>query len=131
MKLQVTGIEFMGADDVVVATIGMDGDTLVIKTIEGLKIRAEAQAGVQLLAQDTSVQLDGAAIELQAATAVTAKASVIDLDASQALRENADGVGHTYTGAQVHYWVPMEGTSNWPAPPLHPMAGSDSLAGDA
>ena len=78
-----------------------------------------------------SVQLDGAAIELQAATAVTAKASVIDLDASQALRENADGVGHTYTGAQVHYWVPMEGTSNWPAPPLHPMAGSDSLAGDA
>ena len=62
---------------------------------------------------------------------MTAKASVIDLDASQALRENADGVGHTYTGAQVHYWVPMEGTSNWPAPPLHPMAGSDSLAGDA
>lgn len=41
MKLQVTGIEFMGADDVVVATIGMDGDTLVIKTIEGLKIRAK------------------------------------------------------------------------------------------
>ena len=131
MNLQVTGIEFMGADDVVVATIGMDGDTLVIKTIEGLKIRAEAKAGVQLLAQDTSVQLDGAAIELQASSAVTVKAPLIDLDASQALRENADGVGHTYTRAQVHYWVPMEGTSNWPDPPLHPMAGSDSLVAGA
>ena len=130
MKLQVTGIEFMGADDVVVATIGMDGDTLVIKTIEGLKIKAEAQAGVQLLAQDASVQLEGGAVTLAAASAVKAQAQVIDLDASEALRENADGVGHTYTGTQVHYWVPMEGTSNWPVPPLHPMEGSDSLVGD-
>ena len=130
MKLQVSAIEFV-ADDSVVATIAMEGDTLVIKAMEGFKIRAEAQAGVQLLAQDASAQLESGAVTLEAASAVKAQAQVIDLDASQALRENADGVGHTYTGEQVHYWVPMEGTSNWPAPPLHPMAGSDSLAGDA
>ncbi len=130
MKLQVSAIEFV-ADDSVVATIAMEGDTLVIKAMEGFKIRAEAQAGVQLLAQDASAQLESGAVTLEAASAVKAQAQVIDLDASQALRENAGGVGHTYTGAQVHYWVPMEGTSNWPAPPLHPMAGSDSLAGDA
>ena len=130
MKLQVSAIEFV-ADDSVVATIAMEGDTLVIKAMEGFKIRAEAQAGVQLLAQDASAQLESGAVTLEAASAVKAQAQVIDLDASQALRENADGVGHTYTGEQVHYWVPMEGTSNWPAPPLHPMAGSDSLVGDA
>ena len=130
MKLQVSAIEFV-ADDSVVATIAMEGDTLVIKAMEGFKIRAEAQAGVQLLAQDASAQLESGAVTLEAASAVKAQAQVIDLDASQALRENAGGVGHTYTGAKVHYWVPMEGTSNWPAPPLHPMAGSDSLAGDA
>lgn len=130
MKLQVSAIEFV-ADDSVVATIAMEGDTLVIKAMEGFKIRAEAQAGVQLLAQDASAQLESGAVTLEAASAVKAQAQVIDLDASQALRENANGVGHTYTGTQVHYWVPMEGTSNWPAPPLHPMAGSDSLVGDA
>ena len=130
MKLQVSAIEFV-ADDSVVATIAMEGDTLVIKAMEGFKIRAEAQAGVQLLAQDASAQLESGAVTLEAASAVKAQAQVIDLDASQALRENAGGVGHTYTGAKVHYWVPMEGTSNWPVPPLHPMEGSDSLAGDA
>ena len=130
MKLQVSAIEFI-ANDSVVGTIDIEGDTLVIKAMEGFKIRAEAQAGVQLLAQDASAQLESGAVTLEAASAVKAQAQVIDLDASQALRENAGGVGHTYTGAQVHYWVPMEGTSNWPAPPLHPMAGSDSLAGDA
>ena len=130
MKLQVSAIEFI-ANDSVVGTIDMEGDTLVIKAMEGFKIRAEAQAGVQLLAQDASAQLESGAVTLEAASAVKAQAQVIDLDASEALRENADGVGHTYTGEQVHYWVPMEGTSNWPAPPLHPMAGSDSLAGDA
>ena len=129
MKLQVSAIEFV-ADDSVVATIAMEGDTLVIKAMEGFKIRAEAQAGVQLLAQDASAQLESGAVTLEAASAVKAQAQVIDLDASQALRENADGVGHTYTGEQVHYWVPMEGTSNWPVPPLHPMEGSDSLVGD-
>ena len=130
MKLQVSAIEFI-ANDGVVATIAMEGDTLVIKAMEGFKIRAEARAGVQLLAQDASAQLESGAVTLEAASAVKAQAQVVDLDASDALRENADGVGHTYTGAQVHYWVPMEGTSNWPAPPLHPMAGSDSLVGDA
>ena len=130
MKLQVSAIEFI-ANDSVVGTIDMEGDTLVIKAMEGFKIRAEAQAGVQLLAQDASAQLESGAVTLEAASAVKAQAQVIDLDASQALRENAGGVGHTYTGAKVHYWVPMEGTSNWPAPPLHPMAGSDSLVGDA
>ena len=129
MKLQVSAIEFI-ANDSVVGTIDMEGDTLVIKAMEGFKIRAEAQAGVQLLAQDASAQLESGAVTLEAASAVKAQAQVIDLDASQALRENADGVGHTYTGAQVHYWVPMEGTSNWPVPPLHPMEGSDSLVGD-
>ena len=129
MKLQVSAIEFV-ADDSVVATIAMEGDTLVIKAMEGFKIRAEAQAGVQLLAQDASAQLESGAVTLEAASAVKAQAQVIDLDASQALRENAGGVGHTYTGAKVHYWVPMEGTSNWPVPPLHPMEGSDSLVGD-
>ena len=129
MKLQVSAIEFI-ANDSVVGTIDMEGDTLVIKAMEGFKIRAEAQAGVQLLAQDASAQLESGAVTLEAASAVKAQAQVIDLDASQALRENANGVGHTYTGAQVHYWVPMEGTSNWPVPPLHPMEGSDSLVGD-
>ena len=129
MKLQVSAIEFV-ADDSVVATIAMEGDTLVIKAMEGFKIRAEAQAGVQLLAQDASAQLESGAVTLEAASAVKAQAQVIDLDASDALRENANGVGHTYTGTQVHYWVPMEGTSNWPVPPLHPMEGSDSLVGD-
>ena len=129
MKLQVSAIEFI-ANDSVVGTIDMEGDTLVIKAMEGFKIRAEAQAGVQLLAQDASAQLESGAVTLEAASAVKAQAQVIDLDASQALRENAGGVGHTYTGAQVHYWVPMEGTSNWPVPPLHPMEGSDSLVGD-
>ncbi len=129
MKLQVSAIEFI-ANDSVVGTIDMEGDTLVIKAMEGFKIRAEAQAGVQLLAQDASAQLESGAVTLEAASAVKAQAQVIDLDASQALRENAGGVGHTYTGAKVHYWVPMEGTSNWPVPPLHPMEGSDSLVGD-
>ena len=129
MKLQVSAIEFI-ANDSVVGTIDMEGDTLVIKAMEGFKIRAEAQAGVQLLAQDASAQLESGAVTLEAASAVKAQAQVIDLDASEALRENANGVGHTYTGTQVHYWVPMEGTSNWPVPPLHPMEGSDSLVGD-
>ena len=129
MKLQMSAIEFI-ANDSVVGTIDMEGDTLVIKAMEGFKIRAEAQAGVQLLAQDASAQLESGAVTLEAASAVKAQAQVIDFDASQALRENANGVGHTYTGTQVHYWVPMEGTSNWPVPPLHPMEGSDSLVGD-
>lgn len=129
MKLQVSAIEFI-ANDSVVGTIDMEGDTLVIKAMEGFKIRAEAQAGVQLLAQDASAQLESGAVTIAAESAVKAQAQVIDFDASQALRENANGVGHTYTGTQVHYWVPMEGTSNWPVPPLHPMEGSDSLVGD-
>ncbi|MDR6152193.1 hypothetical protein QF021_000282 [Acidovorax delafieldii] len=130
MKLQVSAIEFV-SDDSVVATIAMEGDTLVVRAIDGFKIKAEAQAGVQLLAQDASAKVEGGEVTLAAASEVKAQAQVIDLDASDALRENANGVGHTYTGTQVHYWVPMEGTSNWPAPPQHPMAGSDTLVGDA
>ena len=129
MKLQVSAIEFV-ADDSVVATIAMEGDTLVIKAMEGFKIRAETHAGVQLLAQRASAQVEDGEVTIAAESAVKAQAQVIDFDASQALRENANGVGHTYTGTQVHYWVPMEGTSNWPVPPLHPMEGSDSLVGD-
>ena len=44
--------------------------------------------------------------------------------------DDANGVGHTYTGSAAHYWVPLEGgTSNWPHPPEHPLYGSDNLAG--
>lgn len=86
MKLQVSAIEFV-ADGSVVATIAMEGDTLVIKAMEGFKIRAEAHAGVQLLAQRASAQVEDGEVTIAAESAVKAQAQVIDFDASQALRE--------------------------------------------
>ena len=102
-----------------------------VRTMRALRgMSRKVLAKVSGISERYSAQLESGAVTLEAASAVKAQAQVIDLDASQALRENAGGVGHTYTGAQVHYWVPMEGTSNWPVPPLHPMEGSDSLVGD-
>lgn len=87
------------------ASMSMEAGSLVIRGMRGVPIRIEADE------EDVIV-----------------KGRVLDLHATKAIKEDANGVGHTYTGKEVHYWMPLEGGSaNWPAPPEHPLIGENNL----
>lgn len=51
----------------------------------------------------------------------------IERHASQHLKDDCAGVGHTYLPDSVHYWLPWTGTGNMPHPPEHPVTGAGNL----
>ena len=113
--LVATAIHFVGVENgPVLASLRIEDGALVIGGVAGINIRIEAdQANVSIKGEVARVE-----------------GPIVELHASEALKEDANGVGHTYTGGAAHYWVPLEGgTSNWPHPPEHPLYGSDNLAG--
>lgn len=121
--LVATAIHFVGvANGPVLARMRIEDGGLLIDGVDGLPIRIKA---VQ-----ADVTINGQQVHAQAAAVARIEAPIVELHASEALKEDANGVGHTYTGGAAHYWVPLEGgSSNWPHPPEHPLYGSDNLAG--
>ena len=114
------------------ATIGGHQTTQV----DGLQ---STEAGDYLLHSkgDAATRVDGDRAEIVGGNSLEktiglhrTEAAQVERHASEHLKDDANGVGHTYTGSAAHYWVPLEGgSSNWPHPPEHPLYGSDNLAG--
>ena len=118
------------------ARLSLFGGVLTLQTWGDLKIIVQGSAQVEVQ-QDANIQVTGncaATIGGHQTTQVDGlhrtEAAQVERHASEHLKDDANGVGHTYTGSAAHYWVPLEGgTSNWPHPPEHPLYGSDNLAG--
>lgn len=102
------------------ASIRLEGDSLVLRGMVGLHIRIEAEAA--------DITISGDNVHTKAEQLARLEGRHLELHGAQTLKEDAAGVGHTYTGTEVHYWVPLiGGTANMPAPPEHPLLGSDNL----
>ena len=115
--------------------VAADG-AVVFQALGDGGLRFLSAAGVDITAQTASIALQaGTDIDVHAAVNVNQKAGalhrteakVLDLHATEKLREDANGVGHTYTGNEVHYWTPWCGTGNRPHPPEHPYEGTDDI----
>lgn len=121
--LVVTGISFVAVENgPVLASLRIEDGALVIGGVPGINIRIEAD--------EASVSINGDTVHAHGKSVARVEGPVVELHASQALKEDAGGVGHTYTPSAAHFWVPLEGgTSNWPHPPEHPLYGNDNLTG--
>ena len=119
--LSCTALEFREpGSSTVRASIRLEGDSLVLRGTSGLHIRIEAE--------NADVSINGRDIHAHAERLARVEGSDLELHGANSLREDGNGVGHTYTGTEVHYWVPLEGgTANRPAPPEHPLLGDDNL----
>lgn len=49
----------------------------------------------------------------------------IERHATEHLKDDAGGVGHTYMPDQVHSWMPWRGAGDCPRPPEHPLTASN------
>lgn len=52
-------------------------------------------------------------------------AAQIERHASEHLKDDAGGVGHTYMPDQVHTWMPWQGAGDCPRPPEHPLTAAN------
>lgn len=91
--------------------------------------RIDLQAAQEIaMAADADIVITAAANVRQSAGELhRTEGKVIDLHAAEKLREDANGVGHTYAGERVDYWTPWHGTGNRPHPPEHPYEGTDDI----
>ena len=141
--LGTAGLRFISADGVTieartaatltapagVSVVAPDGSVEVaagvgINTTAGTGQNHHSGAGIAWHA-GSDIEFSAINIHQRAGELHRTEATVIDLHASQKLREDANGVGHTYTGNEVHYWTPWCGTGNRPHPPEHPYEGTD------
>ncbi|MFS4552087.1 hypothetical protein [Comamonas resistens] len=53
------------------------------------------------------------------------EAAQIERHATEHLKDDAGGVGHTYMPDQVHMWMPWHGAGDCPQPPEHPLTASN------
>ena len=53
------------------------------------------------------------------------EATQIERHASEHLKDDAGGVGHTYMPDEVHSWMPWRGAGDCPRPPEHPLTASN------
>lgn len=87
----------------------------------------QSAVGIALQA-GTDIDIHAAAnVRQKAGELHRTEAKVLDLHATEKLREDANGVGHTYAGERVDYWTPWHGTGNRPHPPEHPYEGTDDI----
>lgn len=121
--LNVTHLRFVAYENgPELASLRIENGALVIGGVAGINIRIEAD--------QADVTINGDRVHAKGQSVARVEGPVVELHASQALKEDASGVGHTYTGSAAHFWVPLEGgTSNWPHPPEHPLYGNDNLMG--
>ena len=103
--------------------VAADGD-IVFQTLGTAGLRFISADGVTIEA-GSDIEFSAINIHQRAGELHRTEATVIDLHSSQKLREDANGVGHTYAGNEVHYWTPWCGTGNRPHPPEHPYEGTD------
>ena len=122
------GITFMAGETAVATLLVVEGD-LVLTTISPAMLRIVTPAGMQVVAQGAAIALDANTLHLKAEELARIEGRNVDLHATDNLREDAGGVGHTYTPDSVHYWLPNAGSGNPPAPPEHPYTGSDDPGG--
>lgn len=122
--LSCTTLEFREpGSSIVRASLRLDGNSLVLRGMRGLHIRIEAD--------DADISINGRQVHASAEQLARLQGRDLELHGANTLKEDANGVGHTYTGTEAHYWVPLVGgTANRPAPPEHPLRGADDLVTD-
>lgn len=122
--LSCTTLEFReSGSSIVRASMRLDGNSLVLRGMRGLHIRIEAV--------DADISINGRQVHASAEKLARLEGRDLELHGADTLREDGNGVGHTYTGTEAHYWVPLVGgTANRPAPPEHPLRGTDDLVTD-
>ena len=122
--LSCTTLEFREyGSSTVRASLRLEGDSLVLSGMRGLHIRIEAD--------EADVTINGRSVHASAEQLARLQGRDLELHGANTLKEDANGVGHTYTGTEAHYWVPLVGgTANRPAPPEHPLRGPDDLVTD-
>lgn len=109
------------------ATIGGHQTTQV----EGLQ---STEAGDYLLRSkgDATTRVDGDRAEIVGGSSLEQTSGLhrieaprIERHATEHLKDDAGGVGHTYMPDQVHTWMPWQGAGDCPRPPEHPLTASN------